>query len=229
MAEDLKKGDHVTWNSHGGQAEGTVDRKITTDTEAAGRTVRASPEDDPQYEVTSEKSGGTAVHKPARCTRTDPTVRHRRTRSTRRHCERDRRPVRRHVRAEHQAQRPARRRDGARDPGDGAVRQVDPRPGVDATPSRPPRGSRTSTSSPADTLVGGTPVGMDADAVVARAELARWLDRADFPSTGPASSRPRATTGRRTPWWRSWRSCPDGETYERIGDVVRALGYPTET
>jgi hypothetical protein len=22
---------------------------------------------------------------------------------------------------------------------------------------------------------------------------------------------------------------PDGETYERIGDVVRALGYPTET
>jgi hypothetical protein len=22
---------------------------------------------------------------------------------------------------------------------------------------------------------------------------------------------------------------PEGETYERIGDVVRALGYPTET
>ena len=63
MAENLKKGDHVTWNSHGGQAEGTVDRKITSDTEAAGRTVRASKEN-PQYEVTSEKSGGTAVHKP---------------------------------------------------------------------------------------------------------------------------------------------------------------------
>ena len=63
MAENLKKGDHVTWNSHGGQAEGTVDRKITSDTEAAGRTVRAS-EENPQYEVTSEKSGGTAVHKP---------------------------------------------------------------------------------------------------------------------------------------------------------------------
>ena len=62
MSHDLKKGDHVRWNSHGGQAEGTVDRKITSDTEAAGRTVRASPED-PQYEVTSEKSGGTAVHK----------------------------------------------------------------------------------------------------------------------------------------------------------------------
>src|SRR3954447_3742336 len=38
---------------------------------------------------------------------------------------------------------------------------------------------------PAGTLVGGTPVGMDADAVVARTELARWLDRADFPSDGP--------------------------------------------
>ena len=62
MAENLKRGDHVAWNSHGGQAEGTVDRKITSDTEAAGRKVKASP-DDPQYEVTSEKSGGNAVHK----------------------------------------------------------------------------------------------------------------------------------------------------------------------
>ena len=39
-----------------------VNRKITSVTEAAGRTVRAGP-DDPRYEVTSEKSGGTAVHK----------------------------------------------------------------------------------------------------------------------------------------------------------------------
>jgi hypothetical protein len=64
MADEFQKGDHVTWNSHGGTARGTVRRKITTDTEAAGRTVRAS-EDDPQYEVTSEKSGGTAVHTPS--------------------------------------------------------------------------------------------------------------------------------------------------------------------
>jgi hypothetical protein len=61
---DLEKGDDVTWNSHGGTAEGEVLRKITKDTQAAGRTVRAS-EDDPQYEVRSEKSGGTAVHKPS--------------------------------------------------------------------------------------------------------------------------------------------------------------------
>ena len=64
MADEFTKGDHVRWNSHGSQAEGTVERKITSDTEAAGRAVRAS-EDDPQYEVRSQKSGGTAVHKPS--------------------------------------------------------------------------------------------------------------------------------------------------------------------
>ena len=63
MADDFKKGDHVTWKSHGGTAEGTVEKKITDDTEAAGRTVRAS-DDDPQYLVKSEKSGGEAVHRP---------------------------------------------------------------------------------------------------------------------------------------------------------------------
>jgi hypothetical protein len=63
MSDEPKKGDRVTWNSHGGTAEGTVERKITEDTEASCRTVRAS-EDDPQYEVRSAKSGGTAVHRP---------------------------------------------------------------------------------------------------------------------------------------------------------------------
>ena len=60
---EFNKGDKVTWKSHGGTAEGTVERKITSDTEAAGRTVRAS-EEDPQYLVKSDKSGGEAVHKP---------------------------------------------------------------------------------------------------------------------------------------------------------------------
>ena len=59
----FEKGDRVEWDSHGGTAVGEVLRKITSDTEAAGRTVRAS-EEEPQYEVRSEKSGGTAVHKP---------------------------------------------------------------------------------------------------------------------------------------------------------------------
>ncbi len=61
--EHLEAGDHVTWKSHGGTAEGVVEEEITQDTHAAGRTVRAS-EDDPQYLVRSDKSGGEAVHRP---------------------------------------------------------------------------------------------------------------------------------------------------------------------
>jgi hypothetical protein len=60
---EFEKGDHVLWKSHGGTAEGEVEKKITEDTQAGGRQVRAS-EDDPQYLVKSEKSGGEAVHKP---------------------------------------------------------------------------------------------------------------------------------------------------------------------
>jgi hypothetical protein len=63
MSKDFKKGDKVTWQSHGSTAEGMVEKTITSDTETAGRTVRAS-EDEPQYKVRSEKSGGDAVHKP---------------------------------------------------------------------------------------------------------------------------------------------------------------------
>lgn len=64
MAEkEFRKGDKVTWQSHGSTAEGTVEEKITSDTQAAQRTVRAS-EDEPQYRVRSDKSGNDAVHKP---------------------------------------------------------------------------------------------------------------------------------------------------------------------
>jgi hypothetical protein len=69
VADELEKGDRVSWNSHGSRAEGSVERTITSDTEASGRTVRAS-EDDPQYEVRSDKSGRTAVHKPGALHRT---------------------------------------------------------------------------------------------------------------------------------------------------------------
>lgn len=61
---EFEKGDRVAWKSHGGEAVGEVEKKITEDTEAAGRTVRAS-EDDPQYLVRSEKSGKEAAHKPS--------------------------------------------------------------------------------------------------------------------------------------------------------------------
>ena len=63
MTKSFEKGDEVEWDSHGGTAVGTVEKKITERTEAGGRTVDAS-EDEPQYLVKSEKSGGTAVHKP---------------------------------------------------------------------------------------------------------------------------------------------------------------------
>ncbi len=84
-------------------------------------------------------------------------------------------------------------------------------------------------ANPEGTLVGGVPVGMTEDAVVARAELARWLVRADFPSTGPDLVE--AALDHRAPdaVVDELRRLPEGETYERIGDVVRALGYPTET
>jgi hypothetical protein len=68
MSAQFRKGDRVTWSSHGGEAIGTVERKITEDTEAGGRTVRAS-KDAPQYLVRSEKSGGTAVHRPEALTK----------------------------------------------------------------------------------------------------------------------------------------------------------------
>jgi len=82
---------------------------------------------------------------------------------------------------------------------------------------------------PNGTSVGGTPAGTDADAVESRAELARWLDRADFPSTGPQLVE--AALDHRAPdaVVAQLQRLPDGKSYERIGDVVRALGYPTET
>ncbi|CDQ42915.1 MULTISPECIES: DUF2945 domain-containing protein [Mycolicibacterium] len=63
MSKELKKGDKVSWQSHGNTVPGTVEKKITSDTETAGRTVRAS-KDEPQYKVRSDKTGKDAVHKP---------------------------------------------------------------------------------------------------------------------------------------------------------------------
>jgi len=65
MADEqtFRKGDDVEWSSHGNTVEGTVEEKITEDTKAGGRQVRAS-DDDPQYLVKSDKTGKEAVHKP---------------------------------------------------------------------------------------------------------------------------------------------------------------------
>ena len=85
------------------------------------------------------------------------------------------------------------------------------------------------TADPAGTLVGGVPVGMTPDAVVARAELARWLTREPFPGT--RDQLVEAARDHRAPdaVVAELEKLPDGQTFERIGDVTRALGYPAET
>jgi hypothetical protein len=64
MTNEFKKGERVRWDAGNESSVGTIERKLTSDTEAGGRKVRASAEE-PQYLVRSEKSGRTAVHKPS--------------------------------------------------------------------------------------------------------------------------------------------------------------------
>ncbi|OBI48279.1 hypothetical protein A5707_17900 [Mycobacterium kyorinense] len=66
----FRKGGNVKWKSHGRRVHGKVEQEITSDTEAAGRKVRAS-KDEPQYRVRSSKTGADAVHKPSALKRTD--------------------------------------------------------------------------------------------------------------------------------------------------------------
>lgn len=67
MAEDLKAGDKVKWNSHGGTAHGKVVKKQTSETHIKGHKVAAS-KDDPQYIVETEE-GKKAAHKPGALTK----------------------------------------------------------------------------------------------------------------------------------------------------------------
>ncbi len=62
MAHRFKKGDRVEWNSEAGVIVGVVVRVVTEDAEFLGRTRHASAEE-PQYEVTSDKTGRHAMHK----------------------------------------------------------------------------------------------------------------------------------------------------------------------
>ncbi|MFE2878473.1 DUF2945 domain-containing protein [Streptomyces roseus] len=57
-----RRGDEVTWRSHGQTVAGKVRKKITKRTREAGRTVDASAQE-PQYEVESHKTGRSAVHR----------------------------------------------------------------------------------------------------------------------------------------------------------------------
>ena len=60
---DLKKGDHVEWETSQGKTEGTVEKKLTSPMDIKGHHVAAS-KDNPEYLVETDKSKKEAAHKP---------------------------------------------------------------------------------------------------------------------------------------------------------------------
>lgn len=58
----LRVGDHVRWNSEAGHVTGRIARIHTQDTDYKGYTHHAS-QDDPQYEIKSDKTEHVALHK----------------------------------------------------------------------------------------------------------------------------------------------------------------------
>ena len=62
MSAKFKVGDHVRWNSEAGHVTGKIIAVHTRDFDYKGHTHRAS-EDDPQYEIRSDKSDHIAAHK----------------------------------------------------------------------------------------------------------------------------------------------------------------------
>ncbi|WP_166261915.1 DUF2945 domain-containing protein [Marinobacter salicampi] len=70
MAQRFKVGDHVTWNSEAGHVSGRIIRVHTSDTEYKGHNRRAS-EDEPQYEIKSDKTDHIAMHKDSALSKVD--------------------------------------------------------------------------------------------------------------------------------------------------------------
>lgn len=64
MAEHLKAGDRVEWDSSQGPTTGKIIRRLTSPIEIKGHHVAAS-EANPQYLVESEQSGARAAHRPS--------------------------------------------------------------------------------------------------------------------------------------------------------------------
>lgn len=58
----FKPGDHVSWNSEAGRVRGKITRVVTSEIQFKGYTVHAS-EDEPQYEIKSDKTDHIAMHK----------------------------------------------------------------------------------------------------------------------------------------------------------------------
>jgi hypothetical protein len=62
MAAQFNVGDHVQWNSEAGHVSGRIIKVHTQDTEYKGHTRHAS-DDEPQYEIQSDKTDHIAMHK----------------------------------------------------------------------------------------------------------------------------------------------------------------------
>jgi len=62
MARKFKVGDHVTWNSEAGRVTGRIIAVHTSDVEYKGYMHHAT-EDDPQYEIKSDKTEHVAMHR----------------------------------------------------------------------------------------------------------------------------------------------------------------------
>ena len=63
MTQTFKQGDAVEWNTSQGPTTGTVRKKLTRPTDIEDHHAAAS-RDNPEYLVTSDKSGKVAAHKP---------------------------------------------------------------------------------------------------------------------------------------------------------------------
>jgi hypothetical protein len=62
MATTYEVGDHVSWNSEAGRVSGVIKRVHREDFSFHGYTHHAS-DDDPQYEIASDRTDHVAAHK----------------------------------------------------------------------------------------------------------------------------------------------------------------------
>jgi hypothetical protein len=62
MEKHFKVGDHVAWNSEAGRVSGRIIKVHRRDVDYKGHTHHAS-DDEPQYEIKSDKTDHIAMHK----------------------------------------------------------------------------------------------------------------------------------------------------------------------
>lgn len=62
MSTEFAVGDHVSWNSEAGRVSGRITKVHTADFDYKGHRRRAS-QDEPQYEIESDRTDHVAAHK----------------------------------------------------------------------------------------------------------------------------------------------------------------------